>query len=277
MLNSGVFFRVLKDGENHLKYIREFVDTYNLPYSFTDDDSNEAPALLAKDGYLVVKTSWDYMNIVIFYVPWLITTNQKKWLDTNLDNFKNYEYLGFNNYSVVDGEVKEEKIEDFDIELSEINKRYLNYRKSSGIKGRVVIIPDEEQVLMDEFEQDILDDEYHVKAYQKFVDENNMGIEFGEDESHIASLSIAELGHFNYKTEDDIGVIAFYLPSKVTDRQLEYFENHKDDYASYGTVGAYIFRRVDDTIYTDEIYGLDVIENQMIKRNRKSEEKGHVR
>ena len=57
----------------------------------------------------------------------------------------------------------------------------------------------------------------------------------------------------------------------------KFVESHKDDYASYGTVGAYIFRRVDDTIYTDEIYGLDVIENQMIKRNRKGEEKGHVR
>ena len=144
-------------------------------------------------------------------------------------------------------------------------------------RGKVVIIPDEEQILEDKFEQDILDDEYHVKGYQKFSDDNNLGLHFRDDESHRAGLSIAELGHFNYKTEDDIGVIAFYLPSKVTDRQLEYFENHKDDYASYGTVGAYIFRRVDDTIYTDEIYGLDVIENQMIKRNRKSEEKGHVR
>ena len=144
-------------------------------------------------------------------------------------------------------------------------------------RGKVAIIPDEEQILENKFEQDILDGESHVKAYQNFSDKYKLGFKFRDDESHGAGLSIAELGHFNYKTEDDIGVIAFYLPSKVTDRQLEYFENHKDDYASYGTVGAYIFRRVDDTIYTDEIYGLEMIENQMIKKNRKSEEKGHVR
>ena len=130
MLKSDVFFRILNSGENHLKYIKEFIDTYNLPYRFTDDDSNTAPSLLAKDGHLVVKTSWDYMNIAVFYVPSLITDNQKRWLDINLNNFKGYEYIGFNNYSEVDGKVIEEKIEDFDIELSIINKRYLKYNWS---------------------------------------------------------------------------------------------------------------------------------------------------
>ena len=70
-------------------------------------------------------------------------------------------------------------------------------------RGKVVIIPDEEQILEDKFEQDILDDEYHVKGYQKFSDDNNLGLNFRDDESHRAGLSIAELGHFNYKTEDD--------------------------------------------------------------------------
>ncbi len=144
-------------------------------------------------------------------------------------------------------------------------------------RGRVVIIPDEGQIIKDEFEQDVLDDEYHVKAYQKFSDENNLGFKFREDESHRAGFTMAELGHFNYKTEDDIGVLAFYLPSKVTDRQLEYFESHMLDFEEYTTIGAYIFRRVDDAVYTDEIYGLEAIRSQMVKRNMKDEEKGHVR
>lgn len=144
-------------------------------------------------------------------------------------------------------------------------------------RGKVVIIPGEGQIIKDEFVQDILDDEYHVKGYQKFSDDNNLGLNFRDDESHRAGLSIAELGHFNYKTEDDIGVIAFYLPSKVTDRQLEYFESHMLDFEEYTTIGAYIFRRVDDAVYTDEIYGLEAIRSQMVKRNMKDEEKGHVR
>ena len=51
MLNSDVFFRTFKNNEKHLKYIKEFCDKYHLPYRFTDDDSNIAPALLAKDGF----------------------------------------------------------------------------------------------------------------------------------------------------------------------------------------------------------------------------------
>ena len=144
-------------------------------------------------------------------------------------------------------------------------------------RGKVVIIPDEGQIIKDEFAQDILDDEYHVKGYQKFSDDNNLGLNFRDDESHRAGLSIAELGHFNYKTEDDIGVIAFYLPSKVTGRQLEYFESHILDFGQYTTIGAYVFRRVDAAVYTDEIYGLEAIRSQMVKRNMKDEEKGHVR
>ena len=143
-------------------------------------------------------------------------------------------------------------------------------------RGKVVIIPSKEQMLIDEFEQDILEGEYHTKGYQDFADDNNLGLKFRDDESHRAALSIAELGHFNYKTEDDIGVIAFYLPSEVTDRQLEYFRSHKEDYASYKIIGAYIFRKIDDTIYVDEVYGLEEMEKQIVKRNRK-EEKDHVR
>ena len=128
---------ILKNGDKHLKYIKDFVDTYNLPYSFGDDDSNIAPVLFALDGHMVVKTSWDFMNIAVFYIPELVTTNQKRWIDNNLENFKNYEYLGFNNYSVVDGEIKEEKIEDLDKEVVELNKRYLNYRKIKEEIGHV--------------------------------------------------------------------------------------------------------------------------------------------
>lgn len=49
------------------------------------------------------------------------------------------------------------------------------------------------------------------------------------------------------------------------------------DFEEYTTIGAYIFRRVDDAVYTDEIYGLEAIRSQMVKRNMKDEEKGHVR
>ena len=280
MLNSDVFFRILTSGENHLKYIKEFIDTYNLPYRFTDDDSNIAPALLAKDGHLVVKTSWDYMNIAIFYVPSLITDNQKRWLDINLNNFKAYEYLGFNNYSVIDNKVIEEKIEDFDIELSIINKRYLDFRKSLE-EGRVIIVPDEEQIKDDLFEGIIVGNKNHVDRYQDFSNKYNLGYDFSENDSYIAPLTMASLGHFCYNTAESISNILMYIPEVVTKRQYDYFVNNREMILKYVDKKATAVKKRDGNLVTEELDDLDLIEKEVKNRfeeyKKKSEDKGHVR
>ena len=280
MLNSDVFFRILNIGENHLKYIKEFIDTYNLPYRFTDDDSNIAPALLAEDGHLVVKTSWDYMNIAVFYVPSLITDNQKRWLDINLNNFKDYEYLGFNNYSEVDGKVIEEKIEDFDIELSIINKRYLDFRKSLE-EGRVIIVPDEEQIKDDLFEGIIVGNKNHVDRYQEFSNKYNLGYDFSENDSYIAPLTMASLGHFCYNTAESISNILMYIPEVVTKRQYDYFVNNREMILKYVDKKATAVKKIDGNLVTEELDDLDLIEKEVKNRyeeyKKKSEDKGHVR
>lgn len=280
MLNSDVFFRILNSGENHLKYIKEFIDTYNLPYRFTDDDSNIAPALLAKDGFLVVKTSWDYMNIAVFYVPSLITDNQKRWLDINLNNFKAYEYLGFNNYSVIDNKVIEEKIENFDIELSIINKRYLDFRKSLE-EGRVIIVPDEEQIKDDLFEGIIVGNKNHVDRYQDFSNKYNLGYDFSENDSYIAPLTMASLGHFCYNTAESISSILMYIPEVVTKRQYDYFVNNREMILKYVDKKATAVKKRDGNLVTEELDDLDLIEKEVKNRfeeyKKKSEDKGHVR
>lgn len=281
MLNSDVFFRILNSGENHLKYIKEFIDTYNLPYRFTDDDSNIAPALLAKDGHLVVKTSWDYMNIAVFYVPSLITDNQKRWLDINLNNFKAYEYLGFNNYSVIDNKVIEEKIEDFDIELSIINKRYLDFRKRFKVVGRVIIVPDEEQIEDDLFEGIIVDSENHVDRYQDFSNKYHLGYKFSKDDFLVAPLTMASLGHFCYNTVEGFGNIIIDIPKTVTKRQYDYFINNKEMILKYSDRKATISKNIDGKFIIEELDGLDLIEKEVKKRyeeyKKKSEDKGNVR
>ncbi|HIS39221.1 MAG TPA: hypothetical protein IAB45_06955 [Candidatus Onthousia faecavium] len=143
---------------------------------------------------------------------------------------------------------------------------------------KVVIVPDEEQISNSEVKNYSLDLDYHVKAYQKFSDDNNLDFEFTEDESHLAALLIAGLGHFNYKTEEEMGLLIFYLPEIITNRQLTYFQEHKNEYENYKQIGAYLIRKMDDDIFTDEVYGVNDIEREMIKRNKIfKEEKGHVR
>lgn len=281
MLNSGVFFRILKDGENHLKYIREFVDTYDLPYSFTDDDSNTAPTRLAKDGFLVIKTSWDYMNIAVFYIPWLIATNQKKWLDANLDSFKDYEYVGFNNYSLVDGHFKMKYIENFDEELMQIEKGYLNFRKRFEVVGRVIIVPDEEQIEDEVFDEIIVGNENHVDRYQDFSYDYNLGYEFSDNDSYIAPLTMASLGHFCYNTAESINTILMYIPEVVTKRQYDYFVNNREMILKYVDRKATIVKNKDGNFITEEFDDFDLIEKEVNKRyeeyKKKGEEIDHVR
>ncbi len=281
MIDSGVFFRILKSGENHLKYIKEFVDTYNLPYSFSDDDSNIAPARLAKDGYLVVKTSWDYMNIAVFYIPRLITTNQKKWLDTNLDSFKNYEYLGFNNYILEDGYLKRKYIENLDEELIQIEKGYLNFRKRFEVEGRVIIIPDEEQIKDDLFEGIIVGNENHVDRYQDFSDKYHLGYNFSENDSYIAPLTMASLGHFCYNTAESISNILMYIPEVVTKRQYDYFVNQREMILKYVDKKVTAVKKRDGNLIIEALDDFDLIEKEVNKRyeeyKKKGEEIGHVR
>lgn len=221
------------------------------------------------------------MDTAVFYIPELITNNQKKWLDTNLDSFKNYKYLGFLNYNVIDGKVKEEIIEDLDKEVVEINKRYLNYRKSLGVEGRVIIVPDEEQIEDEVFDEIIVGNENHVDRYQDFSDKYHLEYKFSENDSYIAPLTMASLGHFCYNIADSVSTILSFVPEVVTERQYNYFVDNKDKLLSYDNISFLFVRIIDDTLYKDEFDDLEKIEKEVNKRyeeyKKKGEEKGHVR
>ena len=135
-----VFFQRLIGKNKHLKYIQDFSNNYNLGYKFElGKDDNIAPIMLALDGHIVIKTSHDFISIMVSYIPSLITSKQKKWLDDNLGKFKNYDYLGFNNYSYDDdNKIKTDTIEDFDKELLEIDKRYNSYKLNKENNGNTL-------------------------------------------------------------------------------------------------------------------------------------------
>ena len=69
--------------------IQEFSDCYKLGYHFKKEDYQEAPCLLAKDGFLVAKTV-DNAGILIFYVPEFISDNQCMWYNENIHLFSKY-------------------------------------------------------------------------------------------------------------------------------------------------------------------------------------------
>lgn len=95
---------------NHLEGFQEFSNKYNLGYSFSLDEYQEAPIQIAKDGHLIIKTIKD-MGVAIFYIPQVITKRQLEWLN---DNIGNYMYIQKTYGFAINGENEEiDRIHDY--------------------------------------------------------------------------------------------------------------------------------------------------------------------
>ena len=85
------FYRDVFKG--HLLAIKEFSDFYRLNYDFANDDSFEAPCILASDGHLVIEIDNDFSSI-IFYIPEVVDDRQNIWVCNKRDSFINYKFIG---------------------------------------------------------------------------------------------------------------------------------------------------------------------------------------
>ena len=86
-------------------------------------------------------------------------------------------------------------------------------------RGKLIVIPNEEEILQEIFERNVRQGESHTKYLQEFSDTFMLGLHFEESDYQEAPCSIAELGHMVIKIEEDASLVVFYLPERVTDRQ----------------------------------------------------------
>lgn len=127
---GGCFHRDVEKG--HLDGIKDFVEYYKLDYNFSNDDSFEAPCILASDGHLVIETDNDFSS-VIFYIPSEITDGQNIWFYDNEYLFVDYQYIGGYRVECLDNGYKTEEIRGLGNIVKEINHGNLIYnRKESG-------------------------------------------------------------------------------------------------------------------------------------------------
>lgn len=126
-----------KISNSHLMGIQEFSDQYNLGYHFKKEDYQEAPCLLAKDGFLVAKTV-ESAGILIFYVPEFISDNQCMWYSENIHLFSKYSMLGA--YIIRNSENGYQIDEREDMDLSQLfkmmNQKNIMYHKNQSCKKR---------------------------------------------------------------------------------------------------------------------------------------------
>ena len=133
-------------------------------------------------------------------------------------------------------------------------------------RGKVWIIPDEGQIIQPLFERDVALGENHTKKIQEFSDMYQLGFQFKSDDYQEAPCKIAELGHMVVKSEDSSGLVIFYLPERITDRQLEWVYQNEMILSKYSVIGAYNLQKISDEVKWENFYGMDKIKKEI---NRK--------
>ncbi len=68
------------------------------------------------------------------------------------------------------------------------------------------------------------------------------------------------------KSEDSSGLVIFYLPETITDRELEWFYQNEMILSRYSVIGAYNLQKIDDEANWEKFYGIDKIKKEI---NRK--------
>lgn len=121
---------------SHLVGIKEFVEQNQLEYEFKEDDSQEAPCILASDGHLVIKTI-DSVGFLVCYLPEYVTDNQIMWVYENSNLFKKYSRFGCFQIKKLDNSYETEKIHGVDDIIQQINRNNILYHRKKqecGIK-----------------------------------------------------------------------------------------------------------------------------------------------
>lgn len=142
-------------------------------------------------------------------------------------------------------------------------------------RGRVIIIPNEKKIKEECFEQEIVMN--HLEALDEFVRKYRLPYHFTEGDYQKAPIDIAKDGHMIIKTVEDQGIAIFYLPNRVTNRQMDWLENNKFLFFKDNLIGAYVIDENEEE--PDQISGLLEIIQEAKRKNKKyrKEEEENVR
>ncbi len=126
-----------KISSDHLTGIQEFSNKYRLGYEFRSEEYQDAPCILARDGFLVAKTV-DRAGILIFYVPEFISDNQCMWYSENMRTFSKYSTIGAYVIRSNDKGYCVDEREDMDLNqlFRMMNQKNVMYHKNQSCKKR---------------------------------------------------------------------------------------------------------------------------------------------
>ena len=134
-------------------------------------------------------------------------------------------------------------------------------------RGKLWIIPNEEEFSQELFERNVKLGEYHSKYIQEFSDLYMLGLVFKEDDQN-APYEIAKFGHVVVKSDDEIPSIICYLPERVTDSQYNWFDKNVPMLSQYIEVSGNSLQVIDeDGACWKKLHSVDEIITESRKKN----------
>ena len=134
--------------------------------------------------------------------------------------------------------------------------------------GKLWIIPDEDKILQEIYEQDVQKDKTHTYYIQEFSNIYQLGFDFKEEDYQSAPCEITTLGHLVIKSEDEVSLIVCYLPERITDRQYNWLYQNRELFDKYIQVNGYSLQTVDDDgTCWKKVHGMEEIMIEVRRKN----------
>ena len=135
-------------------------------------------------------------------------------------------------------------------------------------RGKLIIIPNEDEILQMGFERDVESGKSHTSRIQEFSDIYNLGFQFTEEDYQTAPCDIAALGHLVIKTEDEVSLVVCYMPERITDRQYSWLYQNKEMLNHYTQVSANSLQSInEDGVCWKRLHGVEEMMNEAGKKN----------
>jgi len=135
-------------------------------------------------------------------------------------------------------------------------------------RGKLLIIPDEKQILQDVFERDVEVGKSHTYRLQEFSDLFKLGYKFNESDYQTVPCTITSLGHLVIKMEDDVSLVVCYLPETITNRQYDWLYQNINMLSQYVQVNGYSLQTLEENgSCWKKVHGAEEIKLEASKKN----------
>ena len=135
-------------------------------------------------------------------------------------------------------------------------------------RGELWIIPDEKQILNEEFHKEVYKGASHTDDVIRFAKEYDLPVQILTNDYHDGPCKIAQLGHLVVKTVEDMSLFILYLPDVLTERQYIWLLDHRYLFMQFVTIGAYSFT----SNGWINLVGFNAIKNEFVSKYKRYKE-----